>query len=129
MQRVFVLRDDGHARNLWAFLKSNWQGMANAGKPLAVTVTEYKSKRSIEQNKRYWAILNEIADTAYVDGKQYSADSWHEFYKRKLIGCVDLPDGQLVGMSSTSLSVEEFGNYMMKVEVHATSELGCEIIC
>lgn len=127
MMRTFVLRGEPQAQNLWAFLKANWQALAQAGKPLAVTVTEYKTTRSIEQNKRYWSILNIIADFAWVNGVQFSAEAWHEYFKRKYIGHVDLPNGGTVGISTTSLSVAEFGDYMLLVERCAAEELGVEV--
>jgi len=124
--RVFVLRGEPQAKLLWAFLKANWVELAQAGKPLQITVAEYKAKRSIEQNKRYWALLNEIAEQAWVGGKQFSGDAWHEHMKRKFIGCEDLPGGGQIGISTTALSVSEFGDYMTKVEQFATVELGVE---
>lgn len=126
MLRTFVLRGQPQAQLLWAFLKANWEALAQAGKPLAVTVTEYKSKRSLEQNKRYWALLNEIAEQAYVGGQQFSAEAWHEHFKRKYIGCEDLPGGGQIGISTTSLAVSEFADYMTKVEQFAVTELGVE---
>jgi hypothetical protein len=128
MQRMFVLRTEEHAQSLWAFLKQNWRSMADTQQPLAVTVTQHKEKRTRDQNKRYWAILNEIADQAWVNGKQYSADAWHEHFKQQLIGAEELPNGGKVGISSASLNVEEFGIYMTKIEVYATSQLGCDFI-
>lgn len=127
MLRVFVLYGDTQAKSLWAFLRQNWQALAEQGKPLSVTVTEHKSKRSGEQNKRYWSILNEIADQSWVAGKQFSADAWHEHMKRKLIGTEDLPGGGNIGISTASLSVAEFCDYMTKVEAYAASELGVQI--
>ena len=126
MLRTFVLRGESQAKLLWAFLKANWEALAQAGKPLAVTISEYKSKRSLEQNKRYWALLNEIAEQAYVGGQQFSAEAWHEHFKRKFIGCEDLPGGGQIGISTTALSVAEFGDFMTKVEQLATVELGVE---
>ncbi len=128
MLRVFVLRDEGRAQMLWAFLKANWKPLADTGKPLAVTVTEHKSKRSIEQNKRYWAVLQQISEQAFLEGVCYGTDAWHEYFKRKFIGCVDLPDGGSLGQSSTSLTVAEFADYMTKVEACASGELGVEIL-
>lgn len=127
MLRMFVLRDEIHAKSLWGFLKVNWRECARAGRPLAVTVSQHKDKRTIEQNKRYWAILNEIAEQAWVAGKQFTAEAWHEYYKRKLIGVEELPDGSSVGISTTTLNVEEFGNYMTRMEVDAVQELGVQL--
>jgi hypothetical protein len=128
MLRTFVLRDDMNAAALWAFLKNNWKPMATDGKPLAVTVTPHKTKRSIEQNKRYWLILNEIAENGYVAGKRFSAESWAEYFKGKFIGFEETPDGRLIGISTTSLDVSQFAEYMTRIESYAATELGIEII-
>jgi len=127
MLRVFVLRTDHNARSLWLFLRNNWRALAGDGKPLSVTVQEHKEKRSSDQNRRYWAILNEIAAGAWIGGRRYGADAWHEFFKAKMIGLEEIPDGRSVGISTTTLSVAEFAEYMTKVEAYAVDEFGIEI--
>lgn len=124
MLRTFVLSDETKAGALWQFLKSNWKALADSGKPLAVTIQEYKAKRSNPQNKRYWAILNEIAESAWIGGKTFSAEAWHDYFKKKFIGSEETPDGTLIGISTTSLNVAEFAEYMTRVEAHAATELG-----
>jgi hypothetical protein len=126
VNRLFVLRELQHLHSLLAFLSANWQQFAAEGKFLAVTVTFYKSKRSLEQNRRYFgpAVLGAIAEQAWVGGRQYSKEVWHEQFKRQFIGVVDLPGGATMAMSSTELSVEEFSNFMQQVEAFAASELG-----
>lgn len=44
--RTFVLRDERNANAIWVFLRSNWRALADASRPLAVTVAEHKAKRS-----------------------------------------------------------------------------------
>lgn len=124
--RTFVLRNEPNANALWQFLKNNWRALAGAGKPLAVTGQEHKTKRSTDQNKRYWAILNEIAANTWLDGRQFSADAWHEFFKGKFIGYEETPDGRQVGISTTTLSVADFGDYMTRIEAYAADEIGIE---
>lgn len=124
--KQFVLRDDKSASSLWAFLKQNWRALAEQGKPLAISIAEHKAKRSTQQNKRYWAILNDIASNAWIDGKQYSSEAWHEYFKRKFIGCEETPDGGIVGISTTTLSTEEFADYSTKIEEHSLTELGID---
>ncbi len=123
----FVLLDDKIAHRLWAFLKSNWRAMAEAGTPLVISISEYKSKRSLEQNKYYWRLLENIARNAWVSGKQFSAETWHEQAKRLFIGMIELPDGSLAGMSTTGLNVAEFHDYITQIESYATAELGIEL--
>ncbi|WP_181264125.1 recombination protein NinB, partial [Pseudomonas aeruginosa] len=85
-----------------------------------------KSKRSIEQNKRYWSLLRELAAVAWIDNRQFDDQVWHEQFKRWFIGCEDvkLPDGstELRGISTTKLTVDEFGIYMTKIEAWAAEQ-------
>jgi hypothetical protein len=131
MQKTIVLRGDQQAQSLWAFLKNNWRAMADAGKPLAVSITEAKSKRSTDQNRRYWALVTDIAEQAWVDGKQFSKEAWHELLARQFGVCkeVTLPDGEivLVRESTGDMDVATFGAYMTKIEVFAAQDLGLEL--
>jgi len=126
MNRTFVLRDDLNARQLWAFLRANWQALATAGTPLAVTVHEHKAKRSGEQNRLYWALLTEIAEHAWIDGRRFSKDAWHAHFAGEFIGYEEGPGGQRVPISTTTLSVPEFTGYIERVQQYATEQLGVE---
>lgn len=127
MNRTFTLRSPDIVEGLKAMIDSNWQAMNEAGKPLVVMVSEYKAKRSAEQNARYWALLGEIADGAWVNGRQFSDDVWHEFFRREFIGKEDLPDGREVGLTTTKLSVAEFSDYMTRIEQYAVTRLGVQL--
>ena len=124
--RTFVLREPAHAQSLWAFLKANAAAFAHQGKPLAVSVTEHKAKRNGDQNRYMWNRLAQIADCAWVGGKQFSQEAWHEYFKGKFIGYEETPDGRLIGISTTTLGVGEFAEYVTKIEQHAAQELGVE---
>lgn len=124
--RLFILREEKNAQALWSYLKSCWRACAEEGKPLAIEVKPYQSKRSKEQNARYWALLHVIAEQAWPEGRQYPDHVWHEHFKRTFLGLVDLPNGQTMGISTTTLTVPEFAEYMTKVEAYAGQELGVE---
>jgi hypothetical protein len=126
--RSFILHDETFAARLHMHLKNNWRAMAAAGKPLEVIVREAKSKRSNEANKRYWALLSEIADGAYVDGKRFSKEAWHEHFARLYIGVEELPSGDTKAISTTTLDVAAFGDYMTAIEAYAASELAVEFV-
>ena len=81
-----------------------------------LVIRPMKSKRSIEQNKRYHAMLRDLSAVAWLDGRQYGPDAWAEFFKQAFIGWDDLPGGGRRGLSTTTLSVQEFGDYMTKIE-------------
>jgi hypothetical protein len=125
--RTFILRQAIHAAALHAFLKANAGACAKAGKPLAVDVYEHKAKRSSQANRRYWAILRFIAENAWLAGRQFSDECWHEHYKRKFIGLVELPNGGTAGISTTTLDVGAFAEYTRNIELDAATTLGLEM--
>jgi hypothetical protein len=111
---------------LTTFLQCNWWTFAQQDRPLEVTIGEYKSKRSVEQNKFYWKRLSEIAEQSWISGKQFSPAAWHEMFKRLFIGMEDLPNGEKAGISTTTLDVSEFSEYIERVHQYAASELGVQ---
>ena len=105
---------------LYPFLKAVMQG----GGRWLLTVT--RMKRTSKQNRRYWGrgVLAQIAEQATVNGRLYSADVWHEQFKRMFIGVEELPDGSVIGKSSARLTTVEFSQFCDEVEAYAASELG-----
>lgn len=93
---------------------------------LEIVVRPYKSKRSNEQNKRLWKIYQTLADYAWVNGKRYSQEVWHEYCKKQFIGQKELPDGSLsaVGISTTALSTSEMTDYQNTIQAWAAQEFG-----
>ena len=106
---------------LFPFLANVLQG----GGRWVLTVT--RRKRTDRQNKRYWGqgVLSQIAAQAVLPGgRQFSTDNWHEFFKRMFIGIEELPNGEVIGKSSTQLTTAEFSEFCAKVEAYAATELG-----
>lgn len=105
---------------LFPFLKEVLQN----GRRLVLVVKE--RQRTSPQNRRYWGkgVLAQITEQAVVNGKQYDADTWHEMFKRMFIGITELPNGEVVGMSSKNLSTTEFSDFCAQVEAYAATKLG-----
>ena len=105
---------------LYPFLAQVLQG----GKRWVLTVS--LRKRTKAQNRRYWGngVLKQIADQATVNGRLYSAEIWHEQFKRMFIGVDELPDGSVIGKSSTRLTTVEFSQFCDEVEAYAATSLG-----
>jgi hypothetical protein len=105
---------------LFPFLATVLQG----GGRWVLSVT--KRKRTSAQNRRYWGngVLAQVAEQAAPLGRLYDAETWHEFFKRRFIGIIDLPDGSVRGKSSADLTTEEFSAFCDQVEAYAASELG-----
>ena len=89
-------------------------------------LTIARRKRTSKQNRRYWGngVLKQIAEQAAPGGKLYSAEIWHEQFKRKFIGVIELPDGSVQGESSTGLDTAQFCEFSDQVEAWAATELG-----
>jgi hypothetical protein len=128
MERLFVLRSEQHAKALEVFVRCNWKQMENEGRPMAVLVTEHKSKRNTQQNRLYWALLREISEQAWVEGKQFSSEAWHAFFAGKFIGWQDAPGGIKTPISTTTLDVHAFAEYVTQIQAYAGTELGIELI-
>lgn len=111
-------------------------------RPLQIVIREHKEKRHDMQNRYYWQRLNEISAQAWIDGRQFSAETLHEYFKRELLpndgeaDPQDVRDGYvkwefdpagervLVG-STTMLTVRGFAAYTEAVEAFGAS-LGVE---
>lgn len=116
-------REQAHAiikAQLFPFL-GQW---LQAGKKLELTAK--LRTRTKRQNRRYWGmgVLAQVAAQAAVNGRLYSAEIWHEQFKRMFIGVDELPNGQVIGKSSANLTTAEFCEFCDRVEAYAASELG-----
>lgn len=131
LYKEFTLRNGSVWNLLVAFVKANAPGCADKGQPLRVIVTAEERKRNEVQNRFYWgAVLRDISSQAWVDGKQFDKDTWHEYFAR-LYGVLDevtLPDGEIVTLrkSTTKMSVGEFSTYLNAIQAYAAGTLGVE---
>lgn len=128
--KTFILRERVHAESMWDYVKQHAAGQARVGRPLLVTVEEYRAKRSAEQNRLFHALLNTIAESATVGGKYFDVDTWKEHIRRKFIGTeeINLPDGARLerGIGTSSLTVPEFTLLIERVQAWAQTELNVE---
>jgi len=108
--------------------------------PLEIVIREKQKGRKLSANARYWAgPLSDIAKQAWVQGRQYSAEVWHEMYKREYLPEDNDPElaelakegyckwsfdpmGEriLVG-STTQLTKKGFARYLQQVEAYGAS--------
>jgi len=137
-QRTFRLADREIVRRLVALIDNL---PVDAARPLEVVIREEKRKRTIDQNALMWSgPLRDIAEQAWVQGRQYSAEVWNEHFKRELLpdqdraDCDDshIKDGYrkwsttpggicvLVG-STTGLTVRGMASYLEQVYAYGAS--------
>jgi hypothetical protein len=129
LYREFVLRSPAAWQALAQLGAANAKAFLDRGRPLRVIVTEDEKKRTSEANRFYWgAVLTTIAEQAWVDGRQYSKDVWHEHFARLYLPHTEIvtPYGEIVSRrkSTTELTVSEFSEYLQRVQSDAASSLG-----
>lgn len=131
LYREFILKSGSIWKTLVAFVKANAPSFAKKGEPLRVIVTAEVRPRNTQQNRFYWgAVLKAVSEQAWVEGRQFDKDAWHEYFARKY-GVLDeltLPDGEIITRrkSTTQMSVGEFSAYLNDVQAYATTDLGVQ---
>lgn len=133
LYKEFVLNGPAAWQAFKAIVRANAKAFNDNGKPLRVILTSSDRKRSSEQNALYWSYyLDQIADQAWVEGRQYNKDIWHEFFAQEFGVKIEfsLPDGSIISRrkSTTEMKVGEFSEYLQKVETYAATELGVRFV-
>ncbi|MDE3023609.1 MAG: recombination protein NinB, partial [Pseudomonadota bacterium] len=109
--------------------KANAKACMERGEPIRLIATTDERKRNAEQNRFLWGVVyRDIAEQAWVDGKQYGKDIWHEYFSRMFGVCdeVVLPDGEIIARrkSTTQMTVGEFAEFLTKIQAYAANQLG-----
>lgn len=105
--------------------------------PLEVIIRKEQTSRSLSANALMWAgPLNDIAQQAWVHGRQYSALVWHEYFKEQFLPKLhdpeitkegykkyeETPEGKRILVGSTSkLTKLGFSNYMEQIYSYGAS--------
>ncbi len=108
--------------------------------PIELVMREEKKARGLDANARMWVgPLADIEAQAWVNGRQFTAEVWHEHFKREFLPedgepelealakdgyrkWDHLPSGErvLIG-STTQLTVKGFARYLQQVEAFGAS--------
>jgi hypothetical protein len=76
-------------------------------KPIECVIREEPTIRSLDQNARMWAgPLRDIADQAWLSGRQFNDELWHEHFKKEF-----LPDENKLSPDELALRVKDPENY------------------
>lgn len=130
LYREFTLHDGGIWAHVVAFVRANAQAFAERGEPLRVIVTAEEKQRNAAQNRKLHAMLSEIAESAWWDGKQYPMEFWKEYYRRRFLlkDEYTTPDGEIIQVywSTAELSVGAFSDLIQKIYMEAASDFGIE---
>lgn len=139
--RTFILQDQRQVDGLMNLIPN----LPRDGS-IRVRIEKNTKERTPTQNERMWAgALRDIAEQAWVHGRQYDADTWHEHFKATYLPEDDdpelarlvarpekyhkwkmTPSGRRLLIGSTSqLSRYGMARYMQQIEAFGSS-LGVE---
>ena len=81
-----------------------------------VEIKPFKYSRSIQQNKRYWKLIEELGNFLGYDDQEMHELCKYKFlsYKQEMLG-----DEMIVVPSTAKLTIKEFVEYSSKVEQFA----------
>ncbi|VVD90962.1 hypothetical protein PCO31110_01617 [Pandoraea communis] len=130
LYREFRLDRRGVLPNLIAFVKANALACFERGEPIRLIVTTDEKKRNVQQNKKLHAMLQEIADNAWWNGRQYPMEFWKEYYRRRFLlkDEYQLDDGGIIHVywSTADLSVGHFGELIERIQMEAAHDFGID---
>lgn len=130
LYREFILRSPGVWSAAVAFIKANAAACAEKGEPLRLIITAEERRRNVEQNKKLHAMLKEIAENAWWDGKQYPMEFWKEYYRRRFLlkDEFETPKGEIIQTywSTADLSVKRFSEFIDRIHVEAAQDFDIE---
>ena len=95
--------------------------LKETGKPIVIIVSKKKRKRSINQNSYYWLILKLIGENlGYFAEEMHSVFAIMFLKKIITLGTHSIESYK----STTKLSTGQFEDYLSKIRIFASSELG-----
>ena len=87
-------------------------------------IEKKKTQRSVSQNALMWIWFSVIAqEWSEATDRYYSKESVKEFFCRKYLP-IELPNGEVVGGSTSGLTTEQFTEFLNKIQAHAATEWG-----
>jgi hypothetical protein len=131
LYREFTLRGPSEAGAMLNFVKSNAKAFAEKGAPLRVIVTEDEMDRLDEQIRYYFGVvIKALAEQAWVEGRQFSKEAWHELMARKFLPGKEIvmPDGEIIvkraSIAKGQIGVKAMAKFTNEVEAYAATEHG-----
>ena len=87
--------------------------------PDGFIVEIHPPSRTLEQNALYWSTVHEVAENVTLDGKRFTPQVWHIYFKQRFLPgrIIELPNGQIMEAepTTTELTKEEFSEFIEEV--------------
>ncbi|WAL81335.1 recombination protein NinB [Pandoraea sp. XJJ-1] len=130
LYREFCVDRRGVLPSIVAFVKANALACFERGEPIRLIVTSDEKKRNSQQNRKLHAMLQEIADNAWWNGRQYPMEFWKEYYRRRFLLKDEyvIDGGEIIQVywSTADMSVGHFAELIQRIEVEAARDFGID---
>ncbi|MFD1558335.1 recombination protein NinB [Paraburkholderia silviterrae] len=131
LYKEFVLSGPAVWQLVKELVREHAKAYIERGTPLRVIFTTEERRRSVEANAHYWGyVLRSIAEQAWVNDRQFDADTWHEYYAGLYCPKVEfvLPTGEIATRrkSTSEMGQKEFAEYVTRVQSNAAQEHAVE---
>lgn len=134
LDRIVTTREAAHQAAQQAY--ANAQAIVLNGKTAHIRCSEHEEDRTVQQNRFYWGpCLKEISEQARIEGQRWTAEAWHELFKRTFLG-YEIKKVRVAGKkrpvvirrlrSTTGLKVRPMGKYLDELQAFAATDLGVQ---
>lgn len=106
---------------------SMWLGSLSHG-TWVLKLERKQSQRTLSQNALMWVWFDAIAkEWSDATDKCFSREGVKEFFCRKYLP-IEMPNGEVVGGSTSGLNTEQMSEFMEKVQAYAATEWGITLL-
>ena len=85
-------------------------------------------QRGLSQNALLWVWMEVLSkEWAEATGDHYTKEQWKEYFARKFRP-VSMPDGSIVGGSTSAMSVEQMTEFLTEIQAHVSTEWGITLL-
>ena len=111
-----IIRSPEDRARLWRVLEG-----LNPNRPWRISITQYRSKRSNDQNKRAFALYRAIADETGHSVEEVHTIMKHKFGEPRTYKMGDI---EVTEYTTRDRDIAWFGDYLDRCEAWSASELG-----
>lgn len=132
LYRSFVLRTPNVWTLITEFVKGNAQQAIDRDKPLHLFIVDDDMDRLEVQCAFYFGVvLKKISEEAWVDGKTYTVEEWHEHLAKDILGSKEVIDKKTQkprtvrrSVARGQITVGEMARYTTQVQAWAANAFG-----
>jgi hypothetical protein len=121
MKRNWIIRDQHALKRLLTLM-----GRFEIVKPIKVTIEHYRSKRTLAQNSKMWAMLADISRQVEWHGRWLSPEDWKIIFSAALMKQESVPSLDGTGFVVLGVQTSKFSTTLMSELIEIMYAFGAE---